>query len=344
VFGGIAVVFKLLFAPIVAAFALIALVTTARSARGRPLFECLRDGATFGAGVLLPMLAVGLSFAFAGTLPLLLETSFVIPSRIAREIPGAGAERLKAGLAWFLVKFGPLLPGVLVAIGTTLKRRDRPLRTGLVLWLIVGMGVIQVQRQSLWEYHYLLLFVPMGLLALFGLEDLLDAAATRTFFSTGKGRWALPLACAILLLPFAKSVANKGLRIVRHRGTVRAEARRDYRIEINPGYEVALRQIEVLRAPGSLPGDIFVCGDPLFYFLSGRAQATTLNGWSLEFFLSHQWTQLRDELDSRRPPYVFVSPFYRDLIAERSPALARLLGDAYTELPRTPDGTWFVRR
>jgi hypothetical protein len=85
-----------------------------------------------------------------------------------------------------------------------------------------------------------------------------------------------------------------------------------------------------------------VFGNPIYYRLSGRDQAISLHGWSLELYLPEQWARLREELDSARPPYVFVAADNRELIPARSPETARFLAEHYTVLRESGEGVWYA--
>ena len=99
--------------------------------------------------------------------------------------------------------------------------------------------------------------------------------------------------------------------------------------------------MQFLDDAGARQGDIYVAGDPLYYWLSGRGQATSLNGWALEFFLDEQWDELASQLEASRAPYVFVSQGYSDLIGERGEPLADLIAQKYAVVSTSRDGTWY---
>lgn len=94
---------------------------------------------------------------------------------------------------------------------------------------------------------------------------------------------------------------------------------------------------------GGLPGPIFVFGDPLYYFVSGRRQAIPVNGWFMEVALAEQWREMARQLGDARPPYIFVATLEADLIRRHSDEIGALLATAYRELRRSRVGTWYVR-
>ena len=104
-----------------------------------------------------------------------------------------------------------------------------------------------------------------------------------------------------------------------------------------------LSEVAFLREPGNLPGRIYVFGNPLYYFLSGRGQAIPLNGWFMELMLTDQWQQVERQLEEVLPPYIFVARDEADLITKRSPQLAHLLRTAYMPLRASQAGSWYVR-
>jgi hypothetical protein len=108
-------------------------------------------------------------------------------------------------------------------------------------------------------------------------------------------------------------------------------------------YATVLSEVAFLREPGSLPGRIYVFGDPLYYFLSGRGQAISLNGWFMGMALTDQWQQVAAQLGEVRPPYIFVAKAEADLIRKRSPRLTTLLHTADLPLPGSQAGFWYGR-
>lgn len=243
-----------------------------------------------------------------------------------------------------------LILGLIVIIGASAGRRRGLLTLNLALWG-VGLGVIVMQRLSWWEYHYLLLIVPLGVLAAQGL----DALWTRCWPEPRAGNWSWRLrvvallSLALLFSPFLLALALKSWSLARHGFAFRKEPRLAYQSVVSQDYQMsdyqtALAEVAFLSAPSSLPGKIFVGGNPVYYYLSGREPAVAANGWMLELFLPEQWEQLTGQLAQARPPYIFIAAEYPVLISERSPATARFLEEQYRVLRQSRAGVWYVIR
>jgi hypothetical protein len=213
-----------------------------------------------------------------------------------------------------------------------------------VLWCLVGTGVILVQVQSWWQYHFHLLFVPVGVLAAVGVDAL--RAWMRKADPVLAGPWGaapLLLALACLAGPTLGLLARKTVVLVEHRFARDPDARRRYQREVSGEYATTLDEVAFLNEPESLPGRIYVFGAPLYHVLSGRGQAIPLNGWFMEVAPAEQWAQVTAQLDAARPPYVFVAPVEAALIARHAPPLDALLRTAYRRLRESRAGVWYVR-
>lgn len=341
--GGLALLLKFMFLPILLAFWATAFAFAVFVRREPPMRMALRAGLPGIGGILTPLVLVAAFFARADTLPILIQTFFVYPPRIFAEAPTGGSSRLLGGMLWFAKGFLPLAILAVPGIWPAIRRKPDYLRVCLLLWGLVGSGVILIQRQSRWEYHYLLLFVPLGILAALGLDELVSRGREKPFWNSPRGRFIAVVSTVLLCSPILYKVAKKSVLLVRYGGLLSEENRFAYRCELNGGYRAIREEAMVLSAPGSLSGSIWVCGDPSIYFLSDRDQAIALNGWALEFYLPEQWPQLNRQLEAAKPPYVFVDHLYRDLIRDKSPATLGLIEANYRTLRSSEAGTWYAR-
>ena len=342
--GGVVLLFKPLFLLLLCGFWIPSLVRTITNHPLRRWSVAWGQAAAVVGGIALPLLAVVASFADFGALSSLCHTLFVIPSRVLSEMPPVGMERLRQGLFWFLTRFGPLFPPAAIGAWTRLRGRADPLGVGLVLWILVGLGVILLQRQSWWEYHYLLLLVPFGILAVFGVDSTIAAVQSSAFFRARPRRWALLALVGLLILPFARAIGSKSLKMAKLGGVFQHLSLNDYRTMLDPHYGVALRETAFLRSTGSLPGDIYVLGDPEFYVVSGRGQQISLSGWGPELFLPEQWATLARELEARPPTFLFIAEGAVPLISARSPETGRMLERVYVPVKNSSNGVWYSPR
>ena len=339
--GILVLLFKLIFLPILVAFWTITLIYGVRHYRLPALKTLVQMGIAIACGISLPLLIVLGYFAHAGSLKLLYQTFIEYPPRIVSELPKPGIGRLLKGLFWWVTRFAPLISLSGIFVYHTLKRPKDLLTQLLISWLVFGFGSILIQRQNWWPYHYLLLFVPLGLLAGKGIE-----IGLRSPF---KGRWRsllwseriVVLSIFLLIALTTVSIPKRGITLAQYNFALTSSDRLAYQSRISSDYAEALQETTFLKQPDSKPGDIYVCGQPLFYYLSGRSQAVPLNAWSLEFFLTEQWSQLRSQLDTARPAYIFVASSYTDLI-DQHPLITDLLTTRYRQIRRSSSGVWYI--
>ncbi|MEW6003330.1 MAG: hypothetical protein AB1638_11905, partial [Nitrospirota bacterium] len=315
--GGIVLLFKLIFLPILISFWFMIFIDAIVPKKKKLAGAFVQINAPVIIGILLPLLIMLGYFAWHDTLTLLYKTFFEYPPRILKELPAPEIDRLIQGLRWFIQKFAPVLALGIIGACVSLNNHEKLLSKGLILWAVVGFIVIIIQ-QFWWQYHYLLLFVPLGILACKGLDFLWSAIINVRRPSVGL-RIAVLFSLALLFLPFLGNLAKKGIYLAHDSFALRKEKRLLYQSRFNKNYPKILSEVAFLSQPGNLPGNIYVFGDPLFLFLSGRNQAIAIHGWALEFFLPDQWDFLTDQLTRAFPPYIFVSKEYLNLIPNRSP-------------------------
>jgi hypothetical protein len=331
--------FKLVLAPVPA---LACLAAFAISLGSEPWNEVLLGLVVpFGTGVCAGLAAWAAAFWMAGALPQLLWTSFVYPVRLVAEIPAADPHRLLHAAMWFARSTAPwLVLGALAPLAWRGLRREA-LTVQLWAWVVLGAVAIAIQKVAWWEYHFLLLFVPVGLLAIRGVDGIVALSETRL------RRFAAPAGLLILALAALPS-CRRGMRRFHGRAEL-AELRDPARLlawqrasdaRMNAMWE----ETGFLRRPDARQGTIYVFGNPMYLVLSGRWMAIPVNGWGLEELLQAQWDALPGALARARPAYLFVAGPYGPFIAERSPALAAWIAREYQPVAVDPEGTWYQRR
>jgi hypothetical protein len=153
--GGIVVLFKLMFLPIVVAFWLVFGLTLPRESLSRHPLRPLRLGAAIIFGLQLPITGALIYFGWHNILDLVLWTWFEYPLHLLREVP-PDTRQLAKGLGWFLMNFSSIMAFALIGmVGLQIGRRD-VLTVNLILWFALGFCAILLQRMSWWQYHYLL--------------------------------------------------------------------------------------------------------------------------------------------------------------------------------------------
>jgi hypothetical protein len=341
--GGLVLLFKFMFLPILLAFWLTAAVYTV------PRRESVLRGVAsvvvpIIVGLLGPLVVTIAYFAWTDTLGLAYWTWFDFPRQVVKEIPAPSAWRLLGALEWFAHRFSWLL--ALGAIGgyVALRQRADAMTVNLLWWCGLGGAIILAQVQSWWQYHFHLLFVPLGLLAAIGIASMRTWIRRADAFMAARwGTVVMLLALALLLSPAWGLVARKAVPLVQERLAWSRESRLRYQQAVSGEYATVLSEVAFLREPGSLPGRIYVFGNPLYYYLSGRRQAIPLNGWFMEMAPSALWQQVAAQMEEVRPPYIFVAKIEAELIKKHSPKLTTLLHTAYLPLRGSQAGRWYVR-
>jgi hypothetical protein len=337
-----------MFLPIVLSFWLVFWLTLPRQSVSRNTFTLLRFGAPIFLGLQIPFIGALIYFARHEVLELALWTWFEYPIHLLREVP-PDVSQLKRGLKWFLVNFAPVMAFALVGISGSRARKRDFVTLNLMLWSVLGLVVILLQRLSWWPYHYMLLVVPLGLLATRGVDSLWPHAQ-QILRPTGTWQSRVIFALTLILLfwPITSALVFKGVSIGRHGFALSKQQRFEYQAQVYPRYGRLSKEAAFLSEPTNLPGDIYVFGNTLYYYFSGRDPAIPLLTWFRP--LPEQWIQLLDALDESRPPYVFVGTYAFDEF-RTTPRLLPYLEQTiprvekhYETFRTTKEGTWYMRR
>jgi hypothetical protein len=340
VFGGIVLLFKLLFLPIVIVFWATTCIYAVRRGERRPLTAILNIGLPVVLGAMVPLLLVVTYFAFHKTLKLLFYTSFELPPRIIRESPAWDIKvklgNLRRSLNWFIRNFAPLMALSSLGSYVSLSSRRDMITLNLILWCIVGLFVILLQRTSWWTYHFLLLFVPLGLLGALGLDVLLSELSL--ILATWKGRVTAILSISLLFSYVLSRLLFPSLASVRYYLALYKGSRIEYE---RLAYGSKAEEVAFLSGKDSLPGKIYVLGNPVYIYLAGREQAIALQGCCPKYYIHEQWWQLVEELGKAVPTYIFVNNYAHKLVRNHSPETLRFLEDNYSVLQKSGNGTWY---
>lgn len=109
-------------------------------------------------------------------------------------------------------------------------------------------------------------------------------------------------------------------------------------------YPYVYNNLDILRNPDSVPGDIYVVGVPLFYYLSGREQAVPINGWVVDLLLPEMWDQLDKQLNKNKPVYIFLDADYKKVVTDLSFQTIKFIKENYSVVSKSKNGSiWFLR-
>ncbi|MBG1271699.1 hypothetical protein [Nostoc sp. WHI] len=333
--GGIVLIFKLIFLLILLSFWLTLLIYSVLIKRQKIEKALVEIGLSIFIGIIFPILYVVSYFAWFNSLSILYQTFFLYPPRIVANFQ-FDPRNFFSGIKWFLYGFYPLILAAIVGVDISLRKSKNILTLLLVIWCIVGLGVIFLQSGALWEYHYLLLFVPVGILATKGLDVIWQSSKKLTSPLT------TILLVLLFFLPLPYTLVKKSVFLVNNNFALAEDTRLKYQTIFREKYPFFRSEADFISQPGSLPGEIYVAGDPSIYYFSNRTQATSLRGWALEYFLPEQWTKLLEQLDSSKPPYIFIDYVQQATIKENFPKMLEFIEQRYRILRQNNNGIWYV--
>jgi hypothetical protein len=318
-----------------------------RAQRGARVSLVMCMWPAFTVGVAISLFGVVASFAAQGTLHELLWTTFVYPTLALEEVAGglitsAPLERLMRSGAWYLACFAPLLPLIALAVWRAGRRDEPALSRLMVVWLVIGVVVIILQRFSWWTYHLLLLFVPTAVLGVRGIDVLLTEVRALV---PGNQR-ALAMVAVVLCVP---PVAAGAVTLAERASEVASslsggEDVSVYQQRVSEAYRTLMPLARFLREPDSLPGDIYVFGSPLIYLFSGRGQALPVHGWAWGVLVDSQWQRLPQDIETYRPAYIFIDRPHLTKLLHRNPAILETIEKLFVLKSETEEGRWYQLR
>lgn len=336
---GSAGLLKQVYAAIPASFALLLLVALWRKERLE--WSSMSRMAAFGLlGCFLVWAPVIAYFAARNALPEFLWVTFRYPTEALHQAASAPVSRLTGAFLWTWRIYWPYTPLILLGFAAIRSTRQTFLAKGILLYLLLGVLLIWVQRTSWWEYHQVLLFAPLGLLATLGLDRLLMASGT----DTRRPFLAAFISILLLALPAATLFKQASSRVERLTAATRSQLKAPLAIRTDRESERIWRQSEFLRDATSLPGPIYVFGDQRYLWLSGRRQAIAVRGHGWEHLPDSMWRVLPAELIAADPAYVFLSRYYERVLKKRAPRLIEFLQTHYQPKAQTRDGRWWINR
>jgi len=350
--AGVVLVFKAPYVVLPALFWLLALVEW-RRAHGDGIWRGVRDlGWPVLAGFLIPVSATVVYLASKDVLGLAWWT-FVVHPREEATHGGVNPQRLADSVVWFARTFR--VPLILAIIGAWDRLRGGwdLLTASLVTWVGAGALVIFIQVISWWPYHFLVLLIPIGLLAAQGVQTVWVTATGGALPRRARAVAAASLlVVAALLFRQAQSVPAMVTAVFSARPLpFDTASMRAYQAHRSRDYAGALAATSFLRDGDSAAGPIYVFGNPNLYLLAGRSPAIRLLVWGTSPPVG-EWKELLTELDDASPPYIFVSDqtlhtmitFIPRRVTESELAgLGTWLGRRYQKLRTDAAGTWYVR-
>ena len=350
--GGVALVFKLMFLPILAGFWAIALVDAATIG----LSALATGAAAILLGVALPFVACAGYFWAHGAIAIAWWTSTAYPLEVLREAHENRARTLLVSTRWFARHWWPVVIAAFASVlhppapwkGQLGFIADR-FSFGLITWLFTASVVFLIQRLSYWPYHFLIFIVPLGCLAAFGIRSMLDLMP-RADVTRDRRRIFAAAAVLLAFVPSLREWTTGAISIAEDGFALSPDQFERHLERTGPGgvYRKIRAEVAFLKQPGALPGRIWVVGNPLYYWLSGRQQAIPRNGGSfIEYASEAEWRGISADLAAARPPYIYIHDEYGMFLpaqGAKASSFLMLLDQNYAPLGHSSHGAWFVRR
>ena len=340
-FAGIAVIFKLLLAPI---FVVMWLVATAYLVRERGQFGfslILRIWLKIAVGVIIPLLIIVAMFRYQNALENMLWTAFTYPPLALETSPPASKSRLVTAAAFFISYFAPWALFAGIAVVAWFSQRGSLLKAMMLAWLVVAAILFLIQKFSWWQYHMLLFFVPAGILAVYGI-DLITRYFSR---ASGSSKNHAMICSALIAIPLCASLTGPFLKKAQpllSKTLISGRSIQVYQWEVSENYKPLWLGTRFLNRPGAQPGPIYSFGSAMVYEFTGRKSAHKTAGSSWEYYLPEQLEDIMQTLEQKRVPYVFVDS--RDYkIYDLRPEVTDYLMLHYKRLKMDESGTWFER-
>jgi hypothetical protein len=331
VMGGIATLFKLTYLPVALVVWLVVLALGARRA------SYLRNLAFAVLGLLVPLSLAVVYFAAYG---LVGEVSWIYFTYTPKTTGIAG--RPVARLVHGVVREGALLavPLALALAGAVaaLKRRTDPFVAGLAAWIVVGIPVFLIQHW--WSYQLLAFLTPVGVLAGFGHDEIWVRRA-RLSRAASLGLVAVALVAAV---PLAVTLGRKATTLARDDFGLTTAGRARLQEHYEPRYRSARAWKRFLDEAGAPGGDVYVLGDPVALYVSGRDQAIPTTGWAAEQYDAKVWRRITRQLEMARPANLLVDRFSDRKMRVRSPATRREIRQLYCRVGGAHDESWYRLR
>ena len=277
-----------------------------------------------------PVLAMILWFAWRGALPELFDALVVTPFEAKLTVsPLSRLYGLRLSIGHFCYGFRPLWPMLIAAVWAAYQnRRNRKLMTAVAFlgaWIITGAIGVLLQLQSWFQFQFLLILPPLGLLAGLGVSWTLTHVV--------KGAWPTR-ALAVLLLGVSLWTARAAVRPL-------VVALRTTRGEVPPSasFERHRRQLQYdARQVKCAPSETaLVWMSPMVYSFSGCRSASPVEGTRMMWMPPRLLARVREDIRRSSPRYIYL----RD--PEIAPFTAAMPGvmEQYAMEYQSTEGAWY---
>ncbi len=323
---GIVILCKLIFAPIIASFVLIHFLFCVQRNGLRNIFVAQLPPMVIGFAI---PIAIFLHYVFIHQIEsLVFDIFFKIPTQVIGLGDQVRPERLWESIKWFGKAMVVFL--ILAIIGVFLvTKKESHFFSMMIGWGIVGFIVILLQKTSWWSYHFQLLYVPVALFSVLGLDYLLHHLLTYVELNNSPKK--IPILLIILTFITYKqfNLLQRSMYSENYAGSI------GYDYAKNDAFSV----LRILKEQDT----IYVCGNPRKYSITSRLPELSTNGWILEYYLDYQWNNFYKEFKEKPPTYLFIDNEYEKMIPAKQPNLWSLINTMYEQLSIEENGVWYKK-
>ena len=341
--AGLALIFKFAIGLILIGFLLVSTYRSITKSTINSLFAVIKtlllNWIAFSVGV-LTILSVLFAWAWQhGSLYEMLWTAFVFPLDLLKYSTAAPISRYFDSLLRNITIISAWIPAIFCAYYFRSTTKEKLWNQYLLAWLIFGLITIAIQRSSYWPYHFLLVYAPLALFTVQGIDKLLSHSR---FFLKLKST-TKPLLILIIMIPIIGSMAPTNFQ--RFKNVVKVLVIKN--ISAHEQYEDyywkyrSISEAANIIKPYPRVEEIYVIGNPLVYDITDTRQAIPITGWFFQYASPTQIDRIRVDLLKTKPKLIFVQKHFFRFVTSKAPKIMTLLSTEYRELGNSNFGTWF---
>jgi hypothetical protein len=335
--AGVAALLKWVYVPLAAPAWIVTVVLDARRRGTGRIRHGMGTTAWIALGLVIPIAPFVAYFAAHGVLHEIGWTYFVYTPKTTG-IAGRPLSRLVDSATRFAAISAPVIALAVIGSWHSARRQWDRWSAAFAGWIAMDVPVILTQHW--WPYQMSLFTVP---LAFFGARGL-DVVARGWRTSSRRACIAIVLGLALTSAPAALTLGKATVRSARHAFGITASGRLALQEAAEPQYRIGhafARFVDTHTRPGQA---IYVLGNPIDLYLSGRDQAIPTNGWAAEQYDATVWRRITTGLTTKRPAVLAVDDFSIEKMKTRSPATLAAIERMYCPVRRIGEETWYLLR
>jgi hypothetical protein len=339
--AAVAAMLKIVCLPLALPAWVVAVVLIRRTEARSSTSERTRGAATHLAwislGVAAPLAAAAAYFAAHGLWHEVTWTYFTYTPKTTG-IAGRPLSRLTDAVGRFGAVWAPVLVLAAVGIAGHVRRGWDRWAVAFAGWIAIAIPVFLTQHW--WPYQIQMFLVPVGFFAARGTEELVRSWRTLP----RSVRTTIVAVLVLSALPLGFSAGRWTAQTARHGFGITASERLAFHEATDAQYQTGRELAQFISRNHPRKGAVYVLGNPIDLYLSGRAQAIPTNGWEAEQYDATLWHRIASGLGRARPPLLVVDDFSAAKARERSPETRDVVRRLYCAARRVGTETWYLLR